>query len=74
VVRGPDRRGLLAAIAAAFDSAKVDVHAARVGTAPDGVGVENRFQVTDGHGRKLDDRGRASVLAAFGRRAERSMK
>ena len=32
VVRGPDRIGLLAAIAAAFDAAKVDVHAARVGT------------------------------------------
>jgi Kef-type K+ transport system membrane component KefB/predicted amino acid-binding ACT domain protein len=67
VVRGPDRRGLLAAIAAAFDAAKVDVHAARVGTGPTGVGVENHFQVTDRHGRKLGERGRAAVLAAFGR-------
>ena len=32
IVRGRDRRGLLAAIAAAFDAAKVDVHAASVGT------------------------------------------
>jgi predicted amino acid-binding ACT domain protein len=67
VVRGPDRRGLLAAIAAAFDSAKVDVHAARVGTGPDGQDVENHFQITDRHGRKLDARTRASVLAAFDR-------
>jgi UTP:GlnB (protein PII) uridylyltransferase len=74
VVRGPDRRGLLAAIAAAFDSAKVDVHAARVGTGPDGEGVANRFQVTDRHGRKLDQRTRASVLAAFDRAGERSRR
>jgi Na+:H+ antiporter len=68
LVRGPDRRGLLAAIAAAFDAAKVDVHAASVSTAADGSGVENRFQVTDRHGRKLGARARAAVLAAFGRR------
>ena len=29
--------------------------------------VENRFQITDRHGRKLGERGRAGVLAAFGR-------
>jgi UTP:GlnB (protein PII) uridylyltransferase len=67
VVRGPDRPGLLAAIAAAFDAAKIDVHSARVGADDRGDGVENRFQVTDRHGRKLDARTRASVLAAFAR-------
>ena len=66
VVRGADRRGLLAAIAAAFDAAKVDVHAASVGSDVDDL-VENRFQITDRHGRKLGERGRAGVLAAFGR-------
>jgi UTP:GlnB (protein PII) uridylyltransferase len=65
VVRGPDRRGLLAAIAAAFDAAKVDVHAASVGSDAEYF-VENRFQVTDRHGRKLGDRTRRAVLAAFG--------
>ena len=58
VVRGPDRRGLLAAIAAAFDAAKVDVHAASVGSDVEDF-VENRFQVTDRHGRKLGERGRS---------------
>ena len=57
VVRGPDRRGLLAAIAAAFDAAKVDVHAATVGSDLEYL-VENRFQVTDRHGRKLGERTR----------------
>ncbi|HET9546801.1 MAG TPA: cation:proton antiporter [Desertimonas sp.] len=66
VVRGADRRGLLAAIAAAFDAAKVDVHAAVVGTDVDDL-VENRFQITDRHGRKLGERGRAGVLSVFGR-------
>ena len=55
LVRGPDRRGLLAAIAAAFDAAKVDVHAATVGSDVEYF-VENRFQVTDRHGRKLGER------------------
>jgi predicted amino acid-binding ACT domain protein len=66
VVRGADRRGLLAAIAAAFDAAKVDVHAASVGSPFESL-VENRFQITDRHGRKLGERGRAGVLMAFGR-------
>ncbi len=66
LVRGPDRRGLLAAIAAAFDAAKVDVHAATVGSDVEHF-VENRFQLTDRHGRKLGERARAAVLAAFGR-------
>jgi len=66
VVRGADRRGLLAAIAAAFDAAKVDVHAASVGSNVEDL-VDNRFQVTDRHGRKLGELGRAGVLAAFGR-------
>jgi predicted amino acid-binding ACT domain protein len=66
VVRGPDRRGLLAAIAAAFDAAKVDVHAASVGSDAEYL-VENRFQVTDRHGRKLGDRAKSEVVAAFRR-------
>jgi hypothetical protein len=28
--------------------------------------IHNRFQVTDRHGRKLDERGRAGVRRAFG--------
>ena len=67
VVRGPDRPGLLAAIAAAFDSAKVDVHAARVGT-----GVEAKAWRTASRSPTATDassiaRTRASVLAAFDR-------
>jgi UTP:GlnB (protein PII) uridylyltransferase len=80
-VSGPDRPGLLAAIAGALDAAKIDVHAATVASyaaaspaASDGTPshepphelIHNRFQVTDRHGRKLDERGRAGVRRAFG--------
>lgn len=65
-VRGPDRPRLLAATSAALASAKIDVHAATVGPGPDGVEVENRFQVTDRHGRKLDAARRDAVRRAFG--------
>lgn len=67
LVCGPDRPGLLAAVAAAFDTAKIDVHAASVGSDADRGAVENRFQVTDRHGRKLGGGTRAAVQAAFGR-------
>jgi Na+:H+ antiporter len=67
VVRGPDRPGLLAAIAAALDAANVDVHSANVRTDADLGAVENRFQVTDRHGRKLSERTRAAVLGALRR-------
>jgi predicted amino acid-binding ACT domain protein len=80
-VSGPDRSGLLAAIAGALDAAKVDVHAATAtsysaaspasvdgapSTVPKRELIHNRFQVTDRHGRKLDERGRAGVRRAFG--------
>ncbi len=54
VTHGPDRPGLLAAIAYAFDEAKVDVHAARVASALDAGVVDSRFEITDRYGRKLD--------------------
>ena len=54
VTRGPDRSGLLASIASAFDDAKVDVHAARLTIAVDDGVVDSRFEVTDRYGRKLD--------------------
>jgi UTP:GlnB (protein PII) uridylyltransferase len=66
VTRGPDRPGLLAAIASALDDAKVDVHAARVASAVDAGVVDNRFEVTDRHGRKLDAGRKAAVRRALG--------
>ena len=75
-VSGGDRPGLLAAIASALDSAKVDVHAATLVSydGPDGDGASkssagefrNRFQVTDRHGRNLNDGARRAVLRSFG--------
>ena len=66
VTRGPDHPGLLASIASAFDDAKVDVHAARIASAIDGGVVDNRFEVTDRYGRKLDASGKAAVRRALG--------
>ena len=79
-VSGTDRSGLLAAIAGALDAAKVDVHAATVGSYDDqpDVGdtqrsdgthiglIRNRFQVTDRHGQKLGPGSQRAVLKAFG--------
>lgn len=65
-VQGRDRPRLLAATSAALASVKIDVHAATVGPGPDGVEVENRFQVTDRHGRKLDAARRDAIRRAFG--------
>jgi UTP:GlnB (protein PII) uridylyltransferase len=72
---GGDRPGLLAAMAGALDTAKVDVHAASL-LSYDGPDADaatettgefiNRFQVTDRHGRKLNADMRRSVLRAFG--------
>jgi Kef-type K+ transport system membrane component KefB/predicted amino acid-binding ACT domain protein len=76
-VRGPDRPGLLAAIAGALDAAKVDVHAATVTSYSAAAGqcddpadddsalIHNRFQVTDRHGGKLTEATRRAVLTAF---------
>ena len=81
-VSGPDRPGLLAAIAGALDAAKVDVHAATVASyysseadSPERDGdpgesgrglIHNRFQVTDRHGQKLTEGARRAVRHAFG--------
>jgi UTP:GlnB (protein PII) uridylyltransferase len=52
-VRSPDRRGLLQNLGAAMAGAGVNVHASRPVTI-DGVAVD-RFELSDRHGRKLDD-------------------
>jgi Kef-type K+ transport system membrane component KefB len=65
VVRGTNRPGALAAIAAAFDVAKVDVHAAHVSESEVSETIENRFEVSDRHGGKLDARRRAAVRSAL---------
>ena len=51
-VTGPDREGLLWRVATSLNRAKVSVHHARVETV-DGL-VNDRFEVTDQSGRKLD--------------------
>jgi UTP:GlnB (protein PII) uridylyltransferase len=63
VVSAPDRPGSLAAVAAAFASAGIAVHSARIGA--DEGRLADRFAVTDRHGRKLDDRAMARVEAAL---------
>ena len=52
-VKGPDQPGALLAISAAFASAAVVVHTARIATV--GETIRDRFTVSDRHGRKLDD-------------------
>ena len=54
-VRGADRPGVLAAVAAAFAAAGVVVHGARL--AVEGDTFVGRFSVTDRHDRKLDESG-----------------
>ena len=60
---GPDRRGLLHALTTAFATAGASVHAARVAT------VEGRvtdvFELTDAHGRKLDQSAKERVRRAL---------
>jgi glycine cleavage system regulatory protein len=63
-VTGPDRPGALAALAAAFATAGVVVHRARVATTDEQ--VVDRFALTDRHGRKLDDAAIDRVRRAFG--------
>ena len=57
-----DRPGLLHAITAAFASAGVDVHSARVRTV-EGQAAD-RFEVTDGNGRKLGEPAKLAVIEA----------
>lgn len=59
-VTGPDRAGLLWRVATAFNRAKVSVHHARIETV-DGQ-VNDRFEVTDQRGRKLDDATQARIV------------
>lgn len=68
-VRAPDRPALLHAVAAAFATAGVDVHTARVTTT--GGEAVDRFQVTDRSGSKLDGGLEAAVTDALAGRAVR---
>ena len=52
-VTGGDQRGVLQSVTAAFASVDVVVHSARVAT--QGSRVNDRFSITDRHGRKLDE-------------------
>ncbi|HEV8207339.1 MAG TPA: ACT domain-containing protein, partial [Acidimicrobiia bacterium] len=61
-VRCVDRPGLLHAITAAFASAGVDVHSARVRTV-EGQAVD-RFEVTDRNARKLGEPAKRAVIEA----------
>jgi UTP:GlnB (protein PII) uridylyltransferase len=61
-VRCLDRPGLLHAITVGFASAGVDVHSAQVLTM-NGQAVD-RFELTDGNGRKLGDASKGTVLEA----------
>ena len=62
-VRSVDRPGLLHAITAAFASAGVDVHSARVRTV-EGQAAD-RFEVTDRNGRKLGEPAKRAVIEAL---------
>ncbi len=53
VVSGPDVPGVLQAVAAAFNVARVDVHTARIVSS--GATVNDQFTVSDRYGRKLDE-------------------
>ena len=63
IARGPDRPGLLTAVTAAFASAGITVHAARVETV-DGEAVD-RFDVSDRLGRKIGPVLEARLRAAL---------
>lgn len=60
-VRAEDRPGLLHALAVAFVTARIDVHAASVATV-DGVACD-RFDLTDRYGRKLTGGMKAAIRA-----------
>ena len=57
---GPDRPGLLFALTATFAAAGASVHSARI-TTENGEAVDH-FELSDGHGTKLDDRAKERVL------------
>jgi Kef-type K+ transport system membrane component KefB len=61
-VRSPDVAGLLHSITVGFASAGIDVHSAQVVTV-DGQAAD-RFELTDGNGRKLGDSAKRAVLDA----------
>ncbi|MFI5047526.1 MAG: cation:proton antiporter, partial [Acidimicrobiia bacterium] len=61
-VRSPDRRGLLHSLTAGIAGAGASVHSARLVTVA-GHAVD-RFELTDKNGRKLDEAGRAAIVAA----------
>ena len=62
-VQHDDVPGLLADLASAFAASGVEVHAAHA-VSEDGRAT-NTFDLTDGHGHRLDDRARARVEAAI---------
>ncbi|MCA1841639.1 MAG: cation:proton antiporter [Actinobacteria bacterium] len=62
-VEGPDRPGLLHALAVAFAAVGVNVHAARI-TGRDGVALDE-FELTGPDGAKLDGRAEEAIVAAL---------
>jgi [protein-PII] uridylyltransferase len=62
-VRSADRRGLLRDLAVGLSSVGADVHSARLSTVA-GVAVD-RFELTDGNGRKLDETTQLAVTRAI---------
>jgi UTP:GlnB (protein PII) uridylyltransferase len=61
-VRTDDRRGVLRTIAVGIASARAEVHAARI--AAESGQVVDRFDLTDTHGRKLDDSTKQAIRQA----------
>jgi hypothetical protein len=66
-VEAHDRPGVLHALAAAFASAGVNVHAARI-TAEDGVALDE-FELTGRNGAKLDRAAEEAIAAALAHRS-----
>lgn len=62
-VEGPDRPGLLHALAAGFAAGGADVHSARATTT--GATARDSFELTDRRGAKLDDPTKTAILAAL---------
>jgi UTP:GlnB (protein PII) uridylyltransferase len=60
---GPDRHGLLRDVTATLSKLNVSIHLARIST--DATTVRNEFEVSDRHGRKLDDEQIAAVVKAL---------
>jgi [protein-PII] uridylyltransferase len=68
-ITGRDRPGMLAALAAAFEVAGVNVHSARLTSS--GGQLVDRFALTDRLGRKLDERTMATVAGVLAGRPAR---